>query len=155
MNNFQTDLFEPEKVKLGVMAMKGYSTSDTVQCQILDTSFFFLGVEISHFRQKIQSAYYKHLRRFVSKQKSLLISVASPIGWGCRIHRLHHCRGIRAPNECPGYDIKQSDGEAPVMLEFWGMQIIPSLPSFPGLLQPKMVAPDGVLSMGQIKWFEI
>ena len=24
-------------------------------------------------------------------------------------------------NECPGYDTKQSDGEAPVMLELWGM----------------------------------
>ena len=25
------------------------------------------------------------------------------------------------PNEFPGCDIKQSDGEAPVMLEIWGM----------------------------------
>ena len=24
-------------------------------------------------------------------------------------------------NECLGYDTKQSDGEAPVMLELWGM----------------------------------
>ena len=23
------------------------------------------------------------------------------------------------PNECPGYDTKQSDGEIPVMLELW------------------------------------
>ena len=46
-----------------------------------------------------------------------------PIGWGCRIHWLHLCRGVRPPpNECPGYDTKQSDGEVPAMLELWGMQ---------------------------------
>ena len=26
-----------------------------------------------------------------------------------------------SPNECPRYDTNQSDGETPVMLEFWGM----------------------------------
>ena len=29
---------------------------------------------------------------------------------GCRIHRLTLCIRIRPPNECPGYDIKQSEG---------------------------------------------
>ena len=24
-----------------------------------------------------------------------------PVGWSCRIHRLHLFRGVRAPNECP------------------------------------------------------
>ena len=38
------------------------------------------------------------------------------------------------PNKCPGYDIKQSDGEAPVMLEFSGMQSTSSLPSLSGPL---------------------
>ena len=32
------------------------------------------------------------------------------------------------PNECPGYDIKQSDGEVPAMLELWGMWSTPLLP---------------------------
>ena len=32
------------------------------------------------------------------------------------------------PNECPGNDTKQSDGEVPVMLELWGMQSTSSLP---------------------------
>ena len=32
-------------------------------------------------------------------------------GWGCRIHRLHLYKGYDSPNECPGYDSKQSDGE--------------------------------------------
>ena len=38
------------------------------------------------------------------------------------------------PNVCPGYDIKQSDGEIPVMLELWGMPNSPSLPSLLGQL---------------------
>ena len=42
-----------------------------------------------------------------------------PVSWGCRIHRLLLCRGVtpHPPNECPGYDTKQSNGEDPVMLE--------------------------------------
>ena len=31
--------------------------------------------------------------------------------------------GGRPPNECPGYDTKQTDGGAPVMLEVWGIRI--------------------------------
>ena len=58
------------------------------------------------------------------------------------------------PNESPGYDIKQSDGETPVMLGLWGMQITPSLPLFPGPLWPGVLAPDRVLSMGEIKLFD-
>ena len=53
------------------------------------------------------------------------------------------------PNECPAYDTKQSDGEAPVMLELLGMRSIPSLPSHPGTLRPSVVTLDTVLSMGQ------
>ena len=51
-------------------------------------------------------------------------------------------------NKCPGYDTKQSDGEVPAMLELWGMQSTPSLPSLPGPLWPGVVAPDRALSMG-------
>ena len=54
-----------------------------------------------------------------------------------------------SPNEYSGYDTKQSDGEAPVMLELWGMQSTPSLPSLPGPLCPRVVAPDRVLSLYQ------
>ena len=38
------------------------------------------------------------------------------------------------PNECPGYDTKQFDGEVPVMQQLWGMRNTPLLPSLPGLL---------------------
>ena len=52
------------------------------------------------------------------------------------------------PNECPGYDTKQSDGDVPPVLEIWGMRSTPSLPSLPGPLWPGVVAPDRALSMG-------
>ena len=37
------------------------------------------------------------------------------------------------------------------MLELWGMRSTPSLPSLPGPLWLGVVAPDRVLSMGQIE----
>ena len=72
------------------------------------------------------------------------------VGWSYRIYRLHLCREVRPPppNECPGYDTKQSDGEVPVILGFWGMRNTPSLPLLPGPLWPSVVAPYRVLSMG-------
>ena len=54
-----------------------------------------------------------------------------------------------SPNECPGYDTKQSDGEALVMLEFWGMWSTLSLPSLASPLCLRVVAPDRALSMRQ------
>ena len=52
------------------------------------------------------------------------------------------------PNECPGYDTKQSDGKVTAMLELWGMRSTPSLPLLPGPLLPGVVAPDRAVSMG-------
>ena len=63
--------------------------------------------------------------------------------------------GYNSSNRCSGYDTKQSDGEALVMLELWEMQSIPSLPSLLGPLWPGVVAPNKFLSMGQIELFEI
>ena len=59
--------------------------------------------------------------------------------------------GKDSPKECPAYDSKQLDGEASVMLELWEMQITSLLPSFPGPFWLWVVAPDRVLSMGQIE----
>ena len=73
------------------------------------------------------------------------------VGWGYRIHCLHLCRGIRPHNEYPGYDTKQSDGGATVMLERWWIRSTSLLPSLPGPLWHRVVAPDRVLSMGQIE----
>ena len=68
-----------------------------------------------------------------------------PVGWDCRIDRLHLCQWVS------WYDPKQSDDEAPVMLELWGMRSTPSLPSLPGLLWPGVVVPYRVLFKGQIE----
>ena len=53
-------------------------------------------------------------------------------------------RGYDCPNKCPGYDTKQPDDEAPMMLELL-------LSSLPGPSRSGVVAPDRVLSMGQIE----
>ena len=84
-------------------------------------------------------------------------SPPSPVSLGCKINRLYLCRNVRSPypNECPGYDTKQSDGEAVVKLEIWGMRSTLSLPSLSGPLWPGLVAPDRVLSIGQIQLFDI
>ena len=40
------------------------------------------------------------------------------------------------------------------MLELWGMQSTPSLPSLPDPLWPRVVAPDRGISIGQIEMFD-
>ena len=82
-----------------------------------------------------------------------LLFIEGSVGWGCGIHPLHLCRGVRppTPNECLGYDTKQSDGKVPVMLELCGTQSILSLPSLPGPFCLRVVAPDRVLSLDQIE----
>ena len=51
------------------------------------------------------------------------------------------------------YDTKQSDREAPD-LKIWGMKSTPSLSLLSGSIMPGLVAPDRVLSMGQIELFD-
>ena len=59
--------------------------------------------------------------------------------------------GKDSSKECPRYDTKQSDGEVPVMLELWGIWSTPSLPLLPDPLGLGVIAPDRVLSVGQIE----
>ena len=66
----------------------------------------------------------------------LTLHLNCPVTMGCRIHWLQL---DTPPNKCPWYDTKQSDGEVPAMLEFWGMQSTPSLPLLPGPLWPSVV----------------
>ena len=100
-------------------------------------------------QQSLKGSTTKQLITYCSQYFLYNMETAGAVGWGCRTHRLHLCRGVRPPpNECPDYDTKQSDGEVPVMLELWGMQSTPLLPLLPGPLLPRMVAPDWVLSMG-------
>ena len=58
------------------------------------------------------------------------------------------------PEQVSWYDTWQSDGVATVMLEFWGMQRAPLLPLLPGPLWLGEIAPDRVLSIGQIEIFD-
>ena len=71
---------------------------------------------------------------------TISLPVFGPSCWGCRIHRMHICKGERPLNQCPEYHVKQSYGEVPVMLEPWGMQS--------NLLLP--YRSSSTLSMGQI-----
>ena len=81
-----------------------------------------------------------------------------PVGRGCRVHRLLLYRGVRhPPNECPGCDTKQYDGDVSVMLELWEMRNPPILPSLPDPLWPGVVAPDKgpIYGLNRTKlWFE-
>ena len=72
-----------------------------------------------------------------------------------RIHQLHLCKRVRPLQWVSGYNAKQSDGKAPGMLELWRMRSTPSLPSLPGPLWSGVVAPERVLSIGQIELFDI
>ena len=74
----------------------------------------------------------------------LLLRPASRLGF--QIHGLYLCRQVRPQlNEFPGYDIKKSESEAPVM---WSTASLPSLPS---PLWLGVVAHGRVLSIGQIE----
>ena len=55
-------------------------------------------------------------------------------------------------NECPEYDTKTSDGEAPV-IKLWGRWSTPLLSLFPGLVRPGVVVPVRIPSIGQIELF--
>ena len=59
--------------------------------------------------------------------------------------------GWDSHKEYPVYDTKKSDGDTSVKLELWEMQSTPLFPSLLGPLWPRMVVPDRVLSMSQIK----
>ena len=116
---------------------------------------FFAAIQIANTRPK------KQHRWFPGEIRTCIpFSWDGLVGWGCRIHWLNLCRGVRPPppNECPKYDIKQSDGEAPA-LELWGRRSTPSLSLLPRPLLPGLVAPDRVLPMGQILqaiiWFQV
>ena len=69
----------------------------------------------------------------------------------CHRTKPNTCFSAEGDNECSEYVIKQSDGEVPVMLELWGVQCTPTLLSLQGLLWTGVIAPDRVLSMGQIE----
>ena len=79
------------------------------------------------------------------------------IAWSAETLEYADSKGVRPPpnaNECPGYHIKQSEGESS-MLELWRKHIIHSLQTLPGPLWLWVVVPERDLSMGQIEMFNI
>ena len=92
----------------------------------------------------------QHSWFFIACIRNNMNTIFLYVHWGCWIHRLHLCRGVRPhPNEFPGYDTKNSNGEVPIMLELWGMRSISLLPSLPDPIWPGVVEPDRVRSSGQ------
>ena len=71
-------------------------------------------------------------------------NILGPVGWGSRIHWLHH-QGMSRIWQLA------SDGEVPLLLEIWGIWSASSLPLLPGPLWCGVVASDRVLSMDQIE----
>ena len=70
--------------------------------------------------RKEQNYYYNNCKSPEDVRRLAVTQIPGcPVGWGCRIHRLLLCRGVGPllPNECPGYDTKQSDGEVPAFGE--------------------------------------
>ena len=66
-----------------------------------------------------------------------------PVGWGCRIHRLLLCRGVRPPpNTTSVLNITLNH-----LMELWGMWSTSSLSLLPGPLWPGVAASNRVLSM--------
>ena len=66
-----------------------------------------------------------------------------PVDLGCRIHRLHLYR-VSLLERVPWICFKQSDSEATVKLELWGIRSTSSLPLLQGSHWPRVVAPDWV-----------
>ena len=119
---------------------------------VIETQIFFWSqLKTNMFKlQSIFTASVPSLHSFYPQK--ILTVVLSPVGWGYRIHRLHLCRRVRLPQRVSWlYDTQQSDDEASEILELWGMRNTSSFPSLPGPLRPRVVAPDRVLSMGQIE----
>ena len=173
--------FERQQVSSGLQNSSLYS-SQSQQCWALDgpdspSDFQFFPQAFSNRSKRTNSNWYHyhfHVPRhfFFSSLSSIWVFVRflsfslydllerqnpldddSLVGWGCRIHRLLLCRGVRpTPHECPGYDTKQSKGEVPIMLELWGMQSTPSLPSLPGPVWHRVVELNCVLMLNWIAW---
>ena len=103
---------------------------------------------------QLVSSNYFHIITIICWQTVIWFHVTNnnngPVGWNCRIHRLHLHHNL-----CPANDTKQSDDEASVMLELWRMLNIPLLPLLPNPLWSGVIAPDRVLFMGQIELFDI
>ena len=115
-------------------------------------------IAISEF--ELQSCYYIHFRTNTVEYKLFyspwygLNNTTFNLAQSAGATEYTDCisaKGQDSPNECPGYEAKQSDGEVLVMLELWGMRSTLLLQSLLGPLWSAVVAPDEILSMGQVE----
>ena len=84
----------------------------------------------------------QNLRNLIPSMMTLTYYTC-PVGWGCRIHRLLLCRGVRPPPmSVLDLTLNNLYGEVPVILELWGIRCTPSLLLLPGPLWPGMVSPE-------------
>ena len=74
----------------------------------------------------------------MGKTPSSIVLVAQS-AWTVEYTDCISAKALDSPNECPGYDTKQSDSDDPVMLELWRMWSAPLLPSLSGLLPAQSV----------------
>ena len=72
-----------------------------------------------------------------------LLLLCFPVGWGCRIHRLHLSRGVRTPPPTSVLDMTLNN------LMLWQMWVTSSLPFLPDPLWPEMVLFYQPLRSGQ------
>ena len=102
----------------------------------------------------------------IRRAKNGLLNLLRIVTWSCNYLQIiifvsfaqSAAEGQDPLNKCPGYDTKQFDGEAPVMLELWGISSTPSLPLLPGPLWPRVVAPDKgpIYGLNRTKlWFTV
>ena len=87
---------------------------------------WFTKVIVNHSLDLTNKLFFSHqkdqcCRTFVISM--VLIQLFSDlVGRGCRIHQLHLFREVILLQRVSWYDTKQSDGEAPFMLELWVMR---------------------------------
>ena len=80
---------------------------------------------------------------------SLSLSLLAQLAWAAEYTDCIFAERENSTNKRPGYDTKQSDGKAPIMLALWKNVEYSLMPSLPGPLWLGVVAPDRVLSMCQ------
>ena len=71
------------------------------------------------FLQLVSSYTGEHNRKYVMSIFQINMCIAQSVK-AVKYTDCFTADGKTPPNECPGYETKQSDGEVPVMLAFWG-----------------------------------
>ena len=104
-----------------------------VFCYFLGGCILFV-LLIIHFNFNLLSQYLKNSLDAILNYISLQTQYVAQSAGAVEYTDCFSAEGQEPPNECPGYDTKQFDGEVPAVLELWGIWSTPLLPSLPGPL---------------------